>query len=123
IAAALPVFRQQGFGHFVNIVSTAGLRIVPSQMVYAATKNAVRTLSEGLRQEAGDSLRVTVVSPGLTRTELADSMAPEMKAQILDSMTKIAIPPDAIARAIAFAIEQPAGVDVGDIVVRPTAQN
>ncbi|MER6546083.1 SDR family oxidoreductase [Streptomyces sp. NPDC001250] len=123
IAAALPVFRQQGFGHFVNIVSTAGLRIVPSQTVYAATKNAVRTLSEGLRQEAGDSLRVTVVSPGLTRTELADSMAPEMKAQILDSMTKIAIPPDAIARAIAFAIEQPADVDVGDIVVRPTAQN
>ncbi|MGW1052181.1 SDR family oxidoreductase [Streptomyces sp. NPDC001118] len=123
IAAALPVFRQQGFGHFVNIVSTAGLRIVPSQTVYAATKNAVRTLSEGLRQEAGDSLRVTVVSPGLTRTELADSMAPEMKAQILDSMTKIAIPPDAIARAIAFAVEQPAGVDVGDIVVRPTAQN
>ncbi|MGW2321846.1 SDR family oxidoreductase [Streptomyces sp. NPDC001680] len=123
IAAALPVFRQRGFGHFVNIVSTAGLRIVPSQTVYAATKNAVRTLSEGLRQEAGDSLRVTVVSPGLTRTELADSMAPEMKAQILDSMTKIAIPPDAIARAIAFAVEQPAGVDVGDIVVRPTAQN
>lgn len=123
IAAALPVFREQGFGHFVNTVSTAGLRIVPLQAVYAATKNAVRTLSEGLRQEAGDSLRVTVVSPGMTRTEFADSMAPEMKAQVLDRMAKTAIPPDAIARAIAFAIEQPAGVDVGDIVVRPTAQN
>jgi NADP-dependent 3-hydroxy acid dehydrogenase YdfG len=123
IAAALPVFREQGFGHFVNTVSTAGLRIVPLQAVYAGTKNAVRTISEGLRQEAGSSVRVTVVSPGVTRTEFADSMAPEMKAQVLDRMGEIAIPPDAIARAIAFAIEQPASVDVGDIVVRPTAQN
>ncbi|WP_030667570.1 SDR family oxidoreductase [Streptomyces rimosus] len=123
IAAALPVFREQGFGHFVNTVSTAGLRIVPLQAVYAGTKNAVRTISEGLRQEAGDSLRVTVVSPGVTRTEFTDSMAPEMRAKILDSMGEIAIPPEAIARAIAFAIEQPATVDVGDIVVRPTAQN
>ncbi|MEV6735283.1 MULTISPECIES: SDR family oxidoreductase [unclassified Streptomyces] len=123
IAAALPVFREQGFGHFVNTVSTAGLRIVPLQAVYAGTKNAVRTISEGLRQEAGDSVRVTVVSPGVTRTEFADSMAPEMQAQVRDRMDRIAIPPEAVARAIAFAIEQPAGVDVGDIVVRPTAQN
>lgn len=123
IAAALPVFREQGFGHFVNTVSTAGLRIVPLQAVYAGTKNAVRTISEGLRQEAGSSVRVTVVSPGVTRTEFADSMAPEMKAQVLDRMGEIAIPPDAIARAIAFAIEQLTSVDVGDIVVRPTAQN
>ncbi|MFE2374060.1 SDR family oxidoreductase [Streptomyces sp. NPDC059398] len=123
IAAALPVFREQGSGHFVNTVSTAGLRIVPLQSVYAGTKNAVRTISEGLRQEAGGSLRVTVVSPGFTRTEFSDSMAPEMRAEALDRMGDIAIPPDAIARAIAFAIEQPDSVDVGDIVVRPTAQN
>ncbi|MCX4724125.1 SDR family oxidoreductase [Streptomyces sp. NPDC090052] len=123
IAAALPVFREQGFGHFVNTVSTAGLRIVPLQSVYAGTKNAVRTISEGLRQEAGGSLRVTVVSPGFTRTEFSDSMAPEMRAETLARMGDIAIPPDAIARAIAFAIEQPDSVDVGDIVVRPTAQS
>jgi NADP-dependent 3-hydroxy acid dehydrogenase YdfG len=122
IAAALPVFRAQGFGHFVNTVSTAGLRIVPLQAVYAGTKNAVRTISEGLRQEAGDSVRVTVVSPGATRTEFTDSMAPEMKARIDDTLGKIAMPPEAVARAIAFAIEQPASVDVGDIVVRSTAQ-
>lgn len=122
IAAALPVFRQQGFGHFVNTVSTAGLRVVPLQGVYAATKNAVRTVSEGLRQEAGADLRVTVVSPGVTRTEFTDPMAPEMKARILDSMGEIAMPPEAVARAIAYAVEQPSGVDVGDIVVRPTAQ-
>jgi NADP-dependent 3-hydroxy acid dehydrogenase YdfG len=122
IAAALPVFRAQGRGHFVNVVSTSGLKIVPTQAVYAATKNAVRTISEGLRQEAGDKLRVTVVSPGYVKTELADSMtSPAIKAQIQRSM-EMAIPPDAIARVIAFAIEQPANVDVGDIVVRPTAQ-
>ncbi|MET8472273.1 SDR family oxidoreductase [Streptomyces sp. NPDC006422] len=122
IAAALPVFREQGTGHFVNVVSTAGLRVVPNQAVYAATKNAVRTLSEGLRQEAGDSLRVTVVSPGVTRTEFADHIAPEVKEQLASRLGDIGIPADAIARAVAYAIEQPSDVDVGDIVVRPTAQ-
>ncbi|MCU1660032.1 MAG: short-chain dehydrogenase/reductase, partial [Pseudonocardia sp.] len=123
IAAALPVFREQGSGHFVNTVSTAGLRIVPNQAVYAATKNAVRTLSEGLRQEAGADLRVTMVSPGFVETDFADSItSPEVRAQLVASRQKFAIPPGAIARAIAFAIEQPACVDVGDVVVRPTAQ-
>jgi len=122
IAAALPIFRRQGSGHFVNIISTAGLKIVPLQSVYAGTKNAVRTISEGLRQEAGDKLRVTGISPGYIQTELAESMTNlELKAQ-LQAASKIAISPDAIARAVAFAIEQPADVDVGDIVVRPTAQ-
>lgn len=122
IAAALPVFREQGFGHFVNTVSTAGLRIVPLQSVYAGTKNAVRTISEGLRQEAGDSLRVTVVSPGAVRTDFAERMDPAVKEQI-DKMMEVALSPDAVARAIAFAIEQPDGVDVGDIVVRPTPRD
>ncbi|MGW7615720.1 SDR family oxidoreductase [Streptomyces antimycoticus] len=124
IAEALPVFREQGFGHFVHTLSTAGLTIVPRMSVYAGTKNAVRAISEGLRQEAGESLRVTTISPGFTETELAHSITdPEAKSQIQDSMAKIAMPPNAIARAIAFAIEQPAGVDVGEIVVRPTAQS
>jgi NADP-dependent 3-hydroxy acid dehydrogenase YdfG len=124
IAAALPVFREQGFGHFVNTLSTAGLRIVPLQAVYAGTKNAVRAISEGLRQEAGDKLRVTIISPGFVHTDFVDSMTnPQAQAQLIDTRDKIAIPPDAIARAIAFAIEQPAGVDVGEIAVRPTAQS
>jgi NADP-dependent 3-hydroxy acid dehydrogenase YdfG len=124
IAAALPIFRKQGFGHFVNTISTAGLRIVPLQSVYAGTKNAVRAISEGLRQEAGDKLRVTIISPGFVHTDFADAMTnPEVKAQTLAARDKIAIPPEAIARAIAFAIEQPADVDVGEIVVRPTAQS
>jgi NADP-dependent 3-hydroxy acid dehydrogenase YdfG len=124
IAAALPVFRRQGAGHFINVVSTSGLKIVPLQGVYAATKNAVRTIDEALRQEAGPHLRVTGISPGFVKTDLANAMSDEVtKAAILERMNDMAIPPAAIARAIAFAIEQPDDVDVGDIVVRPTAQD
>jgi NADP-dependent 3-hydroxy acid dehydrogenase YdfG len=123
IAAALPVFRRQGFGHFINVLSTAGLVIKPTMAVYAGTKNAVRAITEGLRQEAGDQLRVTGISPGFVQTNFADSMTnPAVKAQIVERMGEIAIPPAAIARAIAFAIEQPAEVDVSEIVIRPTAQ-
>src|SRR6266853_6064911 len=123
IAAALPVFRRQGFGHFVNVISTAGIQIIPTMAVYAGTKNAVRTITETLRQEAGDKLRVTGISPGFVQTDLADSMTnPGVKAQIAERMEKMAIPPAAVARAIAFAIEQPAEVDVNEIVIRPTAQ-
>ncbi|SFJ31081.1 NADP-dependent 3-hydroxy acid dehydrogenase YdfG [Bosea sp. OK403] len=124
VAATLPVFRKQGFGHFVTVLSTAGLRIVPQQGVYAGTKNAVRTISEALRQEAGDKLRVTGVSPGFVHTDFAETIKdPGSKAAVIAKRDRIAIPPEAIARGIAFAIEQPANVDVGDIVIRPTAQD
>jgi len=123
IAAALPVFRQQGSGHFVNIASTAGLITTPTMAVYSATKFAVRAISEGLRQEAGPHLRVTIISPGFVQTGLADSMTnAETRALIADKMREIAIPPEAIARAIAFALEQPPEVDLNEIVIRPTAQ-
>ena len=123
IAAALPVFRKQGFGHFVNTASTAGHKTVPNQSVYSGTKFAVRAISEGLRQEAGDKLRVTIISPGFVRTNFTEGVTnPELRAQLAASRDKFAMPPDAIARAIAFAIEQPADVDVNEIVIRPTAQ-
>jgi len=123
IAAALAVFRKQGFGHFVNTASTAGHKTVPNQAVYSGTKFAVRAISEGLRQEAGDKLRVTIISPGFVQTNFADGVTnPEVKAQLAAARDKFAMPPAAIARAIAFAIEQPADIDVNEIVVRPTAQ-
>ncbi|UMP02483.1 SDR family oxidoreductase [Amycolatopsis sp. EV170708-02-1] len=110
IAAALPVFRRQGSGHFVTVVSTAGLRIVPTQAVYAGTKNAVRTLMEGLRQESTDgALRTTSISPGYVRTALSGH-------------AELGIDPAAVARAIAFAIEQPEDVEIGDLTIRPTRQ-
>ena len=124
IAAALPVFRTQGFGHFVNIASTAGLKVAPNMSVYAGTKFAVRAISEGLRQEAGENLRVTVITPGFVNTDFVQSVASVgIKAKLIEARDKLAIPPAAIARAIAFAIEQPLEVDVGEIVVRPTAQH
>ena len=123
IAAALPIFRRQGFGHFVTTISTAGIQISPTMAVYAATKNAVRTLSEGLRLESEGKYRVTGISPGFVGTSFADSMTdPGVKAQIQKRMDEIALKPEAIARAMAFAIEQPDDVDVNDIVVRPTVQ-
>jgi len=124
IAAALPVFRRQGHGHLVTTLSTAGLKIVPAQAVYAATKNAVRTLLEGLRQESTDGvLRTTAISPGFVRTELADSIDnPEVREQIRRSRDEFAISPDAVACAIAFAVEQPYDVEIGDITIRPAVQ-
>lgn len=125
IAAALPVFRRQRRGHVVNVLSTAGITIVPTMGVYAATKNALRTATEALRQEAGSDLRVTEISPGFIDTTFADASItdPEVKAAINKRKEEIAISPDAIARAIAFAIEQPDDVEIGSIVVRPTAQD
>ncbi|WP_369382465.1 SDR family oxidoreductase [Streptomyces sp. cg36] len=123
IGAALPVFRAQGSGHFVTVASTAAFRVLPAMAVYAGTKVAVRAICEGLRQEAGDGLRVTTVSPGAIGTGFAEaSTNPEVRARITDMRDRIAIPPSAIAHAIAYAIEQPAYVDVSEIVVRPTAQ-
>jgi NADP-dependent 3-hydroxy acid dehydrogenase YdfG len=124
IAAAIPVFREQGAGHIINIISTSGIKIVPLQGVYAGTKNAVRTISEALRQESDGWLRVTGISPGVVQTAFVNNVKNEqVKAAILEKMDSLGISPDAIASAVAFAIGQPANVDVGDIVVRPAAQD
>ncbi|MGN9821363.1 SDR family oxidoreductase [Streptomyces sp. SD11] len=125
IAAALPAFREQGSGHFVSIVSVAGLYgASPSMAVYAATKNAVRTVHEGLRRESTDGVvRTTAISPGYVRTDLADSMEdPSIREQTRKYMDAVGIPSAAVARAVAFAIEQPGDVEIGEINVRPTVQ-
>lgn len=124
IAAALPVFARQGSGHVVNVVSTAGIQISPTMGVYAATKNAVRTATEVLRQESGPNLRVTEISPGVIATNFVDGIKDATAKKMIDEgLGGIAISPDAIARGILFAIEQPPEVDVGSIVIRPTAQS
>lgn len=124
IAAATPVFRRQERGHFVTTVSTAGLKIVPDMGVYAATKNAVRTVMEALRQESTDGvIRTTSISPGFVNTELDGSISnPELRAQIRSSMDTFGLAPEAVARAIVFAIEQPHDVEIGDMTIRPTVQ-
>jgi NADP-dependent 3-hydroxy acid dehydrogenase YdfG len=123
VSAALPIFRKQGHGHFVTTVSTSGLQITPGQAVYAGTKNAVRTISEALRQEAGPNLRVTAVSPGYVNTDFADAPDPEIRTMLETNKGTIGLPPDAVAGAIAYALAQPPTVDVNEIVIRPTAQS
>src|SRR6476660_7167263 len=125
IAAALPVFHRQGSGHFVTTVSTAGLMVVPDMAVYAATKNAVRTLLEGLRQESTDGVvRKTAISPGFVDTQLDSSIDDvAVREQIRRTMNDFGLPASAVARAIAFAIEQPDDTEIGDITIRPTVQN
>ena len=124
IAAALPVFRKQNFGHFVNIASTAATLILPNMSVYAGTKVALKAISEGLRQEAGGTLRVSVATPGMTQTNATTTMKnQDVRAQILERQERSGLEPSAIARAIAFAIEQPEGVDVSEVIVRPSAKD
>ncbi|UZS72937.1 SDR family oxidoreductase [Pseudomonas syringae] len=119
IAAVLPSMQAQGHGLIINISSIGGLAVSPTAAVYCATKFAVRAISDGLRQET-DKIRVTVVSPGVVESELADSISDETAREAMKAFRKVALEPDAIARALVYAIEQPDGVDVSEIVVRPT---
>ncbi|MEV0035564.1 SDR family oxidoreductase [Streptomyces sp. NPDC050804] len=121
IAAVLPIMSAQGAGHIVNIASVSGLRVDPTAAVYSATKHAVRALSEGLRQESRE-LRVTVISPGLTRSELIDTIGDQDTKDAVTGQMSIAIPAAAIGEAVHYAITQPSDVDVNELVVRPTVQ-
>lgn len=122
IAAVLPVMRQQKSGHIINLSSVAGHQVFPAGAVYCATKFAVKALSEGIRLESNGEIRSTNISPGAVDTELTQTISHDATAQQVDEMYEVAINPDAIARAIAYAIEQPDDVDVNEIVVRPTQQ-
>ncbi|WP_035855046.1 SDR family oxidoreductase [Cryptosporangium arvum] len=123
IAAALPVFRAQGSGHFVTTASTAAFRTLPTMAVYAATKTAVRVIAEGLRQESDGAYRVTTVTPGFIATDFAGAATDrEVRADLLALRDRIAIPPSAVAEAIAFALAQPPEVDVNELVIRPVTQ-
>jgi NADP-dependent 3-hydroxy acid dehydrogenase YdfG len=122
IAAALPVFARQKGGHIINIASVAGHKVSMGGAVYCATKHAVRVISEGIRQEV-DGIRTTIISPGAVQSELPLGISdPETAAGTKEFYRLTAIPADAVARAIAFAIEQPADVDINEILLRPTAQ-
>ncbi len=122
IAAALPTFKQQHSGQFVNLSSIGGHAVFPTAAVYCATKYAVWAISEGLRQESTD-IRVTIISPGNTESELTSTISDAQAVQWVEEFRESAIPADAIARAIAFAIEQPVDVDVNEIIVRPIGQS
>ncbi len=121
IAAALPIMKAQKAGQIINLSSIGGHAVSPTAAVYCATKFAVGAISEGLRQEVGGDIRVTVISPGVTESELADSISDEAAKKGMQEFRKISIPASSIARSILFAIEQPDDVDISEIIVRPTA--
>jgi NADP-dependent 3-hydroxy acid dehydrogenase YdfG len=121
IAAALPQMQAQRSGQIINLASIGAYTVSPTAAVYCATKFAVAAITEGLRQEVGGDIRVTLVSPGVVESELAESISDPVGREEMRGFRKISIKPDAIARAIAFAIQQPADVDVSEIIVRPTA--
>jgi NADP-dependent 3-hydroxy acid dehydrogenase YdfG len=120
IAAVLPEMTERGSGQVINIASIGALSVVPTAAVYCATKYAVRAISDGLRQE-NNKIRVTCIYPGVVESELADTITDPVAAEAMRTYRAIALKPDAIARAVRYAIEQPEDVDVNEIVVRPTA--
>jgi NADP-dependent 3-hydroxy acid dehydrogenase YdfG len=124
IAAALPAMQRQKAGHFINVSSVAGHKVRAGGAVYAATKHAVRALSEGLRQEVKPyNIRTTVISPGAVATELPDSVTePDVSQSFHKFYEDFAISADSFARAVVFVIEQPADVDINEILYRPTRQ-
>lgn len=121
IASVLPHMQAQRSGQVINIASIGAYTVSPTAAVYCATKFAVAAITEGLRQEVGGDIRVTLVSPGVVESELADSISDELARETMRAFRKGAIKPEAIARAIGFAIAQPADVDVSEMIVRPTA--
>jgi NADP-dependent 3-hydroxy acid dehydrogenase YdfG len=125
VAAALPQMQKQKSGHIINLASVFGIKVfAPGGTVYCATKSAVRALTEGLRIELhSQNIRCTMISPGAVATELPESSSEEATRKNLREFYKMAIPADSIARAIAYAIEQPAEVEIDEIVIRPTAQD
>jgi len=123
IAAALPIFETKDSGQFINITSVGDRWVGPTSTVYSATKFAVRAISEGLRQEVSNNIRVTIIAPGATESELAESISdPNLKKMAIEQFRINLLPAVAIAKAVAYAISQPDDVDVNEIVVRPTAQ-
>jgi NADP-dependent 3-hydroxy acid dehydrogenase YdfG len=125
VAAALPQMQKQKSGHIINLASVFGIKVfAPGATVYCATKSAVRALTEGLRMELhSENIRCTMISPGAVATELPESSSEEATRKNLREFYKMAIPANSIASAIAYAIQQPAEVEIDEVVVRPTAQD
>jgi len=122
IAAVLPIMRQQKSGHIINISSVSGHKVFPGGTVYCATKFAVKAISEGIRLESNGEIRATNISPGAVDTELTNTISHEETAKNVKKMYSISIDSDAIARAIAYVIEQPGDVDVNEMIIRPIKQ-
>lgn len=120
IGAVLPLMKEQHNGHIINIASTGAYEVTPTAAVYCATKYAVRAITEGLRQEATNNIRSTLISPGVTESELADHITDKQASEAMIEYRRQALPASAIAQAILYAISQPAEIDVSELIVRPS---
>lgn len=124
VGAVIPIFKEKKSGHIINVSSTAGYSVYPTSTVYSATKFAVRAITEGLRQELTPyNIRTTVISPGLTQSNLTESINESQLKDAVKGMMAIAMPAESIARAVVFALEQPNEVDVNEMIIRPVAQS
>jgi len=121
IASALPHFKKQKSGQFVNVSSLGAHKSIATAAVYCGTKSAVHAISEALRQEVGGDIRVTIISPGVVESDLAETITDPATKKFIDVFRQVSIKPESIAGAIAFSVEQPDDVDVNEIIVRPTA--
>lgn len=117
IAAVLPLMEAQGSGHIINTASTGAHAVGAQYGVYCASKYAVRAITEGLRQEM-NTVRVTLISPGVTESELGSDITVDSTATAVKQLRSIALSSDAIARAVLYAISQPADVDVNEMIIR-----
>ena len=122
IAAVLPHFTRQDRGHVVTMASIGAHEVSPTAAVYCGTKFAAWAITEGLRQESAPGIRVTTISPGVVESELATTISDPVARAVMDDYRRNAIPPEAIADAVAYAVGQPEGVDVSEMIVRPTRQ-
>lgn len=125
VAAVLPQMQKQKSGHIINLASVLGFKVfAPGGTVYSATKFAVRALTEGLRVELhAENIRCTMISPGAIASELQDGSSDPASAKAVKELYRIAIPAESVARAIFYAMEQPADVEIDEVVLRPTAQD
>lgn len=126
IGAALPIMKEQGSGLIMATDSVAGHVIYPGSAVYNSTKYAVRAIMEGLRQEERENgIRSTIISPGLVDTELVHTVGSKELEESLSSAAKeegVGLRPEDVANAVAYAIEQPEGVVISEVLIRPSKQ-
>jgi NADP-dependent 3-hydroxy acid dehydrogenase YdfG len=119
IHAVIAHMLERGSGSIINIASVSAHESHAGGAVYSATKFAVRAISEGLRKEVSGKVRVCMICPGLTESELPESLTVQAIREQARGMYQAAMPASAIAEAIAYALTQPASVAVNEIIVRP----
>ena len=122
IKAVLPHFGRQEQGHLITVASIGAHEVSPTAAVYCGTKYAAWAITEGLRQESPPWLRVTTISPGVVESELADTISDPVARDVMTDYRRHAIAPEAIGDAVAYAVGTDPGVDVSEIVIRPTHQ-